>query len=167
MKLRDHKLILICSLGSDSVGQKVLDKMLFYGYRKDAMASGRLLVHQRRRNAALVTAQVEALGQFFWTFDLDLFEGVDTDHAVLFFTDVDLFLLGDNTVEHSRSSAAIKQVDELLVVNLEEGTLYDKFSLALAGFNFIENKLVYSRDYAHIFLAYTYRVAASHCEGLS
>jgi hypothetical protein len=141
--------------------------MLFYGYRKDAMASGRLLVHQRRRNAALVTTQVKTLGQFFWTFNLDLFEGIDTDHAVLFFTDVDLFLLGDNTVEHSRRRAAIKQVDKLFIINLEEGALYDEFSLALACINFIENKLVYSRDNAHVFLAYTDRIATSHREGLS
>ena len=167
MKLRDHKLVLICSLGSDSVGQKILNKMLFYGYRKDSMASGRLLVHQRRRNAALVTTQVKTLSQFFWTFNLDLFEGVDTDHAVFFFADVDLFLLGNNTVEHSCGSAAIKQVDKLLVINLEKGALYDEFSLALAGINFIENKLVYSRDDAHVFLAYTDRIAASHREGFS
>ena len=72
----------------------------------------------------------------------DLLQRIDADHSVLLFSDVYFLFLRDDSVEHGGRRAAVKEVNEFFVVNLNERTLHDEFRLGLSRFDLVENELV-------------------------
>lgn len=105
--------------------------------------------------------------QLLGTLYLDFSERINADHSILFLSNIDVFFLRHNPVQHRCSGAAVQQVDELFIVYLQECALNYEFRLALARFNLVKNELINSWNDSLVFFTDADRVSTAHRESLA
>lgn len=126
------------------------------------MRSGRAVIHECAGCAPEVASSVEASCQFFITVDLFLSESEETNAAVLFLPNLNLFLL-HKAINDAAIRLMVKEIVQFFIVDFEKGALDYDIRDALSLFNFLENEFDNPWDDTKISFTKSNSVATSHC----
>lgn len=140
--------------------------MLLDGKREYGVGPRRIVVHQRRCRCSEVAALVQARGEVLGVVNCLLAESVNRDGAVLLLSDI--YLVVSLTCRHCLVQAAgVKQVIQLLVVNLQKAAFYYELCLRLSFVYFLKNQPYHPRYDSQLVLAQPDGVTRAHRPGLS